>query len=215
MSRSAVSPKVSVFLCGEGRNELGSRCGHPVYQTDTEPGVLHALLRRVQATGWEVGGARDWTSIRKYKAGSTHRDTHNVLGVALDAKEAGCDVLAFSRDVDNEPMRKEAVEEGIRLIPETFADAPSVIGGVAVPTLEAWILALQGERHTEDLTTKRAALRLEERGVASKDGRAMVRVVEGADFDELPKDAASLIAWLARARSVLPSLVAERERDPQ
>jgi hypothetical protein len=204
-----------VFLCGEGRNELGSRCGHPAYQTDAEPGVLHALLQRIEASGWEVGGARDWTSIRKYKAGAAHRDTHNVLGVALDAKEASCDVLAFSRDVDNDPMRKDAVEEGIRRIPETFAAAPAVIGGVAVPTLEAWILALLGERHTEDLTTKRAALRLEEKGVASKDGRAMVRIVENADLDELPRDAASLAAWLARAAAVLPAMVAKRETDPQ
>ena len=215
MSDGAASPKVKVFLCGEGRNELGSRRGHPAYQTDAEPGVLHALLRRVEASGWEVGGARDWTSIRKYKAGAAHRDTHNVLGVALDAKEASCDVLAFSRDVDNDPLRQEAVEEGIRRIPDTFAAAPGVIGGAAVPTLEAWILALLGERHAEALTTKRAVVRLEERGVAAKDGRAMVRVVEEADFDELPGDAASLVAWLARARSVLPPLVAKRERDPQ
>ena len=212
---SAASPRAKVFLCGEGRNELGSRCGHPAYQTDTEPGVLHALLRRVEASGWEVGGARDWTSISKYKAGAARRDTHNILGVALDAKEAGCDVLTFSRDVDNDPMRKDAIEEGIRRIPETFAAAPEVIGGVAAPTVEAWILALLGERHTEDLTTKLATLRLEERGIASKDGRAMVRVVEDADLDELPEDAASLAAWLARARAVLPPLVAQREPDPQ
>ena len=208
---SAVLSRVRVFLCGEGRNELGSRCGHPAYQTDAEPGVLHALLRRVEASGWEVGGARDWTSIRKYKTGVAHRDTHNVLGVALDAKEAGCDVLAFSRDVDNDTTRKDAVEQGIRRIPETFTAAPEVIGGVAVPTLEAWILALLGELHTEELTTKRAELRLDERGVASKDGRAMVLVAENADLDKLPKDAAALAAWLARARAVLPAMVAKRE----
>ena len=98
---SAASLKVKVFLCGEGRNELGSRCGHPAYQTDAEPGVLHALLRR------------------------------------------------------------------------------------------------------------------EERGVASKDGRTMVLVVENADLDKLARDAASLAAWLARARAVLPPMVAKRAPDPR
>lgn len=155
-----------------------------------------------------MGGARDWTSIRKYKAGAAHRDTHNVLGVALDAKEAGCDVLAFSRDLDSDVTRKDAIEEGIRRVPETFSEAPEVIGGVAVPTLEGWILALLRVRQTEELTPKRALFVLDEKGVPSKDGLAMVHVVEEADLDQLPSDAVSLAAWLARARTVLPKLSA-------
>ncbi len=122
-------------------------------------------------------------------------------------------MLAFSRDTDNDPVRRDAVEEGIRRIPETFATPPEVIGGVAVPALEAWILALMGERHTEALTTKRAALRLEEKGVTPKDARAMVILVERADLDQLSKDADSLTTWLARARDVLPPIVAKHERD--
>lgn len=29
-----------VYLGGEGRNELGSRIGSPIYQSDAEPGVI-------------------------------------------------------------------------------------------------------------------------------------------------------------------------------
>lgn len=208
---SAAPRNVKVFLCGEGPNELGSRSGHGSYQTDKQPGVLHALLARVQAAGWEVGGARDWKSIRKFKAGAArHQDTHNVLGAALDAKEAGCEVLVFSRDLDKDATRKDGIEEGIRRVLETSAPALEVIGGAAVPTLEGWLLALLQERHTEELSPTRASLLLAEKGVAPKDGAAMVLLVEEANLGKLPGDAVSLTAWLARARAVLLSMVAKR-----
>jgi hypothetical protein len=206
--------RAKVFLCGEGPNELGSRFGHRAYQSDERPGVLHALLARVQPTGWEVGGVREWKRIRKFRIrGASHEDTHNVLGAALDAKEAGCDVLAFSRDRDRDPDRHDAIEEGIRKVPETFPSAPAVIGGVAVPTLEGWVLALSQELRTEELTPKRAEQALQDKGVKLKDGTAMVRLVEEADLSKLPSDATSLTAWIARARNVLPPLVAELSKD--
>lgn len=202
--------KAKIFLCGEGSNELGSRVGHRAYQSDDRPGVLHALLTRVQPTGWEVGGAREWTNIRKFRTGgASHNDTHNVLGAVLDAKEAGCDVLAFSRDLDKDRDRGSAIEEGIRRAPSAFASPPKVIGGIAVPTLEGWILALLQERQTEDLTPKRAGEALKNKGVKPKDGEAMVRIVEQADLNTLPDDAASLSTWLKRANDVLPPIVAE------
>ena len=208
---SAAPRKVRVFLSGEGSNELGSRYGEAPYQSDDRPGVLHALLARVQAEGWEVGGARAWRSIRKFRVGrADHEDTRNVLAVAFDAKEAGCDVLAFSRDLDRDERRRDAIEEGIRRVPEAFASAPEVIGGVAAPTVEGWILALLGARGTEAMSPKRAEQELVAKGVASKDGAAMVEVVEEADLDVVPDDARSLRAWLSRADRVLPPMVASR-----
>lgn len=208
------SAKVKVFLCGEGSNELGSRSGHPAYQSDQRPGVLHALLLRVQATGWEVGGARDWKSIRKFRLGKAdHQDTRNVLGAALDARDAGCDVLAFSRDQDRERARVAAVETGIQRVPEAFGATPVVIGGVAVPTLEGWILALLGELGTEALSPIRAEAALVAKGVGAKDGDAMTRVVEEADLARIPEDAASLSTWVSRAKAVLPAMVATRRVD--
>ena len=195
-----MSASVRVFLCGEGSNELGSRAGDPVYQNDRNPGVLHALLCRVQASGWEVGGARDWKRIRKYRvAGAPHADTHNVLGVALDAKEANCQVLAFSRDADTDPERVGAIEDGIARVPLTLASPPDIIGGAAVPTLEGWILALRGVRRTETMSPQKAASELTKAGIAAKDGTAMVEQVELTDLGKIPADAKSLTMWLGRA----------------
>ena len=208
---STTPSRVKVFLSGEGSNERGSRFAPRAFQSDERPGVLHVLLERVQPDGWEVGGARDWKGIRKYRAGAaSHADTHNVLGVAKDAKDAGCDVLAFSRDLDRDAARRQAIEEGIARVPEVLAGAPAVIGGVAVPTLEGWILALLGVRAAEALSPKRAEEALVQKGIPRKDGAAMVRVVEDADLAGLPSDATSLRTWLERAKAVLPALVAGR-----
>ena len=141
---------------------------------------------------------------------AAHADTHNVVGLAVDAQEAGCEVLVFSRDVDNEPERDQAIEDGIERVPETIPDPPAVIGGVAIPKLEGWILAILGVKGTESLSSNRAEQTLARKGVALKDGRAMVEVVENADLAKIPPDAASLRTWLKRAQAVLPKLVAER-----
>lgn len=204
------SPKpIRVFLSGEGNNELGSYAGLPEYRTDDALGVLHALLKKIEPCGWVIGDARVWGSIRKYRAkpGADHQDTHNVLGLALDAIEAKCEVLAFSRDIDKDPKRAAAVEAGIALIPKTFAKAPDVIGGVAVPALEAWILALLGHRCSEARNIKET---FAAKGVGKKDGPAMVDAVTDADLSRIPADAKSLLRWLDRARTVLPARVKER-----
>ena len=127
-----------------------------------------------------------------------------VLGAALDAKEAGCDVLAFSRDIDRDPARREAVAEGIRRVSSSLSAPPEVIGGVAVPGIEGWVLALLGERATEELSPLRAQAMLAAKGMMPDDGAAMVRVAEDADLDAVPQDATSLTEWIARARAVLP-----------
>lgn len=207
---SATEP-IRVFLSGEGNNELGSYAGHPAYWRESSRGVLHALLKKIEQDGWVIGGARVWSSIRKYRArpSADHEDTHNVFGLALDAIEEKCEVVAFSRDVDKDPRRADAVRIGIELVPVTFPkNAPEVIGGMANPKLEGWILALFGhqgsehDRHVEET--------LVAKGVAKKDGAAMVNVVIDADLARIPADAASLLQWLDRARAVLPPLVEQR-----
>ncbi|WP_437594917.1 hypothetical protein [Sorangium sp. So ce1000] len=197
--------RIRVFLVGEGESELGSRAGAPAYQSDKHPGVLFTLLSRVQPSGWIVGGAREWKSIRKYQArGAAHEDTRHVLGAALDAREAGCEVLAFTRDVDRDPARREAIAEGIRRVSLALSSPPDVIGGVAAPALGGWILALLGEKATEEMSPLRAQAMLAAKGMMPGDGAAMVRVAEDADLDVVPQDATSLGEWLARARAVLP-----------
>jgi hypothetical protein len=101
-----------VFLGGEGRNELGGWAGDPVHRKDDDPGVIEALLVRTRPDGWKILGAHVWKNIRKYTDyGRLPSDTRRlirgsheeraVLGLVLDAKERGAQVVAFVRDQDD------------------------------------------------------------------------------------------------------------------
>jgi len=142
---------IKVFLGGEGNNDLGSRWYRPM---GGQPGVVETLLRRVRPDGWRVAGAQDWKSIRKYRAGAArtrpdHEDTRNVLGLVLHAYEEACEMLAFVRDDDGDELREPAILQALETIATLgFADEYryelAVVGGVARPTLEGWILCLLG-----------------------------------------------------------------------
>jgi hypothetical protein len=195
---------LKVFLSGEGRCELGSRAGDRFYQNDDEPGVLQKLLRRTRPEGWIVGGACDWKSIRKFRTGvAGHADTRNVLGAAKDAKDSGCRVLAFVRDRDNDRERPAAIEAGMKRIEEKISNPPAVVGGVAIPKLEGWILAMLGEKDTEKMSPGKAERILEnKKGISKSEAGAtktMVRVVETADLVQLPTGCDSLKKWLELA----------------
>ena len=197
--------EVSVYLGGEGKNELGSRCGDPIYQDDSKPGVVQTLLRGVQATGWSVIGATKWCQITKLRAkGPTPSDEKNVLGLVYEAKRAGAQVMAFVRDADDDRDRPKVIDAAIEESRAKFPEV-EVVGGAAIPVLEAWILAMQGEHGTESLRKTAAQSKLVAKGV--KDTDAMVEVAARILRDKLPKDATSLNAWLGRANEVLPRLV--------
>ena len=191
---------VRVFLGGEGSNELGGWYAEPEYRTEV-PGVIVELLRKVRGDGWEVVGAVRWMNIRKYRAGK-HADPErrNVEGLALMAREHGAEVIAFSRDSDGDRGRAAAVEAGIASVAEKFPDGPRVAGGVAVQTVEAWILALAGRTGTESLGRGRLIAAIEGLLGAAKQTPGYVDVVRGAELAKIPADAESLRVWLARAR---------------
>jgi hypothetical protein len=207
---------MKVFLSGEGKNDLGSRAGDPVYQTDEQPGVLQALLYHIQPDGWTVGGARDWKNTRKFQVRrdllprTGHDDARNVAKLAVDAIENQCDVLAFIRDRDNDPDREQAIENGIAFVESEFprppraGEPPRIIGGVAVPKLEGWILAASGVRGSESLSPGAAEQELADNLGHEVKTADMVAVVERADLAKLPHDATRLYQWLNRARQVLP-----------
>jgi hypothetical protein len=193
--------ELKVFLCGEGANELGSRARERAYQTDDQPGVIQALLRKVRSDGWRVGGAVTWKNIRKFRAGgAAHADTTNVRGAALDAREMKCDVLAFVRDGDGDAWRSRAIDEGIELAERDGGRALAIVGGVAVPAIEGWILALRGEARTEERSRGQLGARL---GADAKSTDAYVAAAEAADLSALPGDARSLRAWVGRAEAAL------------
>jgi hypothetical protein len=190
-----------VYLAGEGATELGSRAGDPAYQTGDEPGVLERLLARVRDDGWCVVRARQWKDFRKLRVGiHAPNDQKNVLAAALDASEAGCDVLAFSRDQDRDGARRAAIEAGIAEVSGTYPQI-RVAGGVATQCIEAWILVLLGRPRTEELSCQAAVRAVEDAGCTG--WREMATRVTDCDLAGRAADAGSLGAWLDRARVAL------------
>ncbi len=194
---------VKVWLGGEGPSELGTRA-----DGGDEPGVIEALLLKVEPTGWIVDGALRWKHIRKYRAGhaarggDNHEDLHNVLGLALIAWEAGCEVLGFARDVDADNRRADAVVRGSALASERFPMLV-VIGGVARPAIEGWVLALLGVRDSDAMSRTRALEFLRARAIEEKKASAYVEIVNAAELDSLPVGCDSLAGWSSTARTHL------------
>ena len=200
---------ILVFLGGEGRNELGSWAAEPAYQTDNEPGVMKALLLRARPAGWKILGAQVWKRIRKYTdhgripavTRSLIRGSHEeraVLGLVLDAKERGAQVVAFVRDQDDDPDRAEIIAQAIERACAQFSDI-RVVGDTAVPVLEAWILAMMGESGSESLGKVKAQRLLSDRGITT----TAKMVSEVLEERPVPEDADHLRSWLDQAKTAL------------
>lgn len=196
------------LLCGEGRNELGSRHGHASFQSDDHPGVLEALLRRVKEHGWRIVGARNWQHISKLRArGPSDDEAEWIARLILEAEEHGASILAYTRDSDDEAdsrieQHRRGRERGAEIAPDV-----RVIGGLPKPSLEGWVLAMHGVPRTEEMTRARAT-ELAKLGFREKDTAAFVAVVEKR-ADLFKVDADALRAWCEDARAHLdrPSAV--------
>lgn len=187
-----------VFLAGEGKTELGEWANHPSYRRDPpEPGLLEALLRRVRPDGWSVSDAVRWKDIRKYQA---HRpcpaEVRNVMGAVLRAKDAGCDILVFSRDRDRKRQREKDVAEGIGRSKREIPGCPAIVGGMAIEAIESWLASMQGRLHAESESDPHSLF-------PGADLGAMRAIVEAADLSRLPPEARSLHAWLTCANEIL------------
>lgn len=204
---------IRLFLAGEGLNELGDWWRTPQYRHDPPlPGVIEALLRQIRDDGWEVAGATGWKDIRKFrtrqKGEKFSAETRNVMGAALAAWEAGCDVFVFIRDRDGtrsnpNQARQDDIEEGIRRALEEWSEHLSIVGGVAIIKLESWLLAIIGQPRSEEI--RRPEEEIASLGVLTKDKEtaAMVACVEANGLEQVPDDAESLRRWLERARQAL------------
>ena len=204
---------VKVWLAGEGPSEIGNR------DTGGERvGVLEVLLRRVELTGWVVDRASIWKKIRKFEAGGALRgrgDDRSVQRLVFHANEAGCEVVAFSRDRDSDPDRDTAIEQGIAAAAAAYPNV-GVIGGIARPCIEGWVLALSGAKNTDEMSRPRCEHELEDRSI--KKGHdavaAFVAIVAIARLEALPNGCASLVTWLDRARTILGLAVHGSAADP-
>ena len=199
-----------VFLCGEGRNELGDWANSAPYRPAPGPpprdpaaaGVLVALLRKARGDGWEVHGACLWKAIRKFRVGVGDPEARNVQGLLQDAHERGCEVVAFLRDADGEESRVEAIRAGLDQAHGSYPGL-RVIGGTPSPVLEAWILSFLGVTGAHRLRKTGAQRRLKEKGIPSKDTARMVQAIEKAERANLPADAQDLRDWLLCADEAL------------
>lgn len=203
-----------VWIVGEGNNELGGNDG----SGKRGRGVLEALLARVCEGGWECFGKLPWHAIpiQKFQAGgarlggSSHGDYKNVIGLVLTAYENAADAVAFSRDVDGDPDREEAIASALEWI-RNQGWFIAVVGGVAKPAIEGWILALRGVPGSDTMSRARTAEHLAAQKIAIKSTDHYVDVVEQAQLGEsphfgLPSGAESLRAWLATAHDILKRL---------
>jgi hypothetical protein len=190
---------VRVFLAGEGKAELGHWFRHPSYrEEESQPGLLEALLRRVKKDGWSVGDGICWKNIPKYRAAHSRQppEIANVLGLIMRARDAGCDVVAFSRDRDRDRQREHDVHAGIAHARDSIPDCPAIIGGMAVEAIESWVASMRGCRNAEGAADP--CQLLDQPGLA-----AMRAIAECADLSNLPADAQSLRTWLDTSAQVL------------
>ncbi|TMQ07356.1 MAG: hypothetical protein E6J90_43685 [Deltaproteobacteria bacterium] len=203
-----------MWIVGEGNNELGAGDGHG----KRHRGVLEALLARMCDRGWGCSGKLPWNAIRKFRAGAArladpgHGDYLNVLGLVLAAHEDAADAVAFARDVDSDPDREEAVTAALAWIRDHSGWLVEVIGGVAKPALEGWILALRAVPGTDAMSRSRTKAHLAEHQIAFKSTAHYTEIVEQAELGVaphfgLPPGAESLRAWLSTAHEVLHRLV--------
>ncbi|MCW5804891.1 MAG: hypothetical protein KIT31_21155 [Deltaproteobacteria bacterium] len=203
--------EASIFLSGEGPNELGSRYSDPA--DGTVPGVLEVLLRRVRPTGWKTRGAMAWKAIRKYRAGAgrlgAHHDRHNVQGLVAHAYAEHAEVLAFMRDLDGDPDRAAAIDDGLAeirgLFEAEYRYALAIIAGTPAPCLEGWIIAMCGVRGTDAMSRAKVMDALTERGLELKRLAAYLPVVEAGDLDRV--EAPTMVEFLATAREVLADVI--------
>jgi hypothetical protein len=204
---------VKVWLAGEGPSEIGDRDSG-----GERVGVLEALLRRIEAAGWVVDRATRWKHIRKFEAGRALRgagDDRSVQRLVLHAYEAGCEVVAFSRDRDSDPDREATLERGIEAASRDYPGV-GVIGGIARPSIEGWVLALAGTKDTDEMSRPRCDRELELHSIQMGHDAvaAFVAIVERADLGSLPDGCDSLVTWLERARAVLPRTIHGSAVDP-
>jgi hypothetical protein len=198
---------MKLLLAGEGANDLGGWASEPAYRHgDRRVGVVEALLRKVQPTGWTVLDAVLWKGIPKFRAGG-HRgaEMRTVLGLALQAKERGFDGFAFVRDRDSVKERQAEIGAALMEIDSVIGGAPPRAGAVAVERIESWVLAVTGAAGSEAMSDAAVDEALATLGAEAKGTTAFAAIVEGAALSAVPEDALTLRLWLEDARRLLGS----------
>ncbi|MEW5851370.1 MAG: hypothetical protein AB2A00_21455 [Myxococcota bacterium] len=189
---------MKVLLAGEGPTELGGWANEPAYRTPENPGLLEVLARRIRPDGWEIGDAIIWKYIRKYRSGD-HRtpEQRNLLGALLLAHEKGLSGVVFSRDRDGDVEREHQFNQALARAAGQFPSL-TLAGGMAVEEIEAWVLAMRGDKRAERHRDPKQELG--KHGVVGLE--AMRQVAEKADLAQACAHSPSLASWLERAKAL-------------
>lgn len=196
MSAGVKTAGIPVYLAGEGPHDLA---------------VLVALLNRLSPDAFDVAPGRmaRWSSLSKYRfaAGGHAAEVQSILKLQVLAAEQAAALVVFVRDSDGEAQRPADIRQGMAEAQEAagrFPALPVVAGGCAVQELEAWLLALAGDKHTEEMSNPKDKAFHARYPASSSEHRAeLVRV---ADFGKIPIDARSLRAWLDDVSAAIQTL---------
>ena len=217
-----MSRPLRIFLAGEGTNDIGSYAGDQGYWDPQQAGFVGAVIRKVAAmlgtTNWEIVGGIPWKRLCRLdqpKAGarvSQRGDAAAVRQAAFKAtsKAYNADLLVFVRDTDGDKNRAAEIREGIAVAVGLFGTArphEPVVAGIVDPVIEAWALALCGERGCERASKGSVQTRALKAGVGDKSTLALEKVVESANLERIPDDATDLHEWLTALRAVLASRI--------
>ena len=183
-----------VYLAGEGRCDIGNAAAIPSYAESAEPGVVQALLDQFLHHNWEMAGAIAWKNIRKFRAGGhATAEERNVLGVAQMAREAKADLLVFVRDRDGDRQRETDIVRAVARI-----EGLQVVGGVAVESIDAWVIAVCGDPKAETYGEPKQQLPRHAMHCAAD----MVDRIRMAGPDVATAPAPSLRRWLGQLAAV-------------
>lgn len=184
-----------LFVAGEGAGEIGRWVEMKERRSTSirTDGVLFELYARKRSGGVVVDGIA-WRLIPKYRAGGhLTEDQKSLKKLVVLAEEAGADVLLWARDSDRDPRRAKTLTATHHELRGEDGRSLEIVGGVAEPCLEAWIVGLKGLHRTPE---KLSVPRLEEIAKENNlDGEGqMVELVRQCELDT--KSVPSLERWL-------------------
>jgi hypothetical protein len=118
------------------------------------------------------------------------------------------------RDDDGDERRQPAIQQALEAIAslgfaEEYRYELAIVGGVARPTLEGWILCLLGVAGTDAMTRARVDRELTTTEVEPKSTAQYVAIAETC---ALPSGDGSLPDWLARAKATFDQLIDGEDR---
>ena len=139
--------KLKVFICGEGPSDIGRWARQPEYREQYDShGLIGAIARKVADGEWEICDGLVHKNVPAYRANriGDSGEVRKLFGAIEMAREAGCDVLLFARDIDGQQDRSAELR---RAAVDLEARGNNITAVALVdPCIEGWALELLGER---------------------------------------------------------------------